>query len=848
MANDCREGARLRSVLFLLLIAGWLLQASDRGPAVNSGWRVQADSLYHLGLSFSNKRDDSTAVVHYGRALKLYHENRGEPDQLLALLYNDMAYSYGNIYVPYYALDYFRKAVEIWESIDLDDKGVDNLISGYQNLAFELVVYGDLEEAAAVRTRMNNRFYRHYHPDGVPNRSHVYYLKSRNMHLLGNVRVLSARGYLQEAYGYVDTMHRELDDLGIVLAAYKTLFDDAYEHKQDSLAIAFAEEALQLANAHDSDFYRLVCYAKLASIYDRLEKHDRALVYAINAEQAMVFESFSASKYAVQTIKAMILADMKRWDGAQQTVEQAMLEIIHHQADTTVSIATLQPDDLGDLSSYTFIRVFTQSARVLYDCFRHDGQRETFEKAVSLYRAAAGMFNRYYLKGEYNDYVDDLHLQIIEGLLAIAIDDPARAVDCLNLIERNASQHLISAFDKKLRVQQAHDNPFDPATFDIGAVMTALGKGDVLLKYHVAQEHVYLTAIERSRLTTTRLGTVAVIKPLVLRYAEELRGLTPNYTALADSLRQLLLGPVHGAFTTVIPDNFLNYLPFESLYDAASERFIGETHTFSYAYSLPFWLLHRGVPRAPSGTVKAGVFAPHYQGEHLVHERQHLHALHHAQEEAVQVANILGGDPFLGDRAAKQTFLDRRADYDIFHFAMHSFFYEDDFQQSCLVFSGAEKLYFSELYGLDIPARMAVLSACHTGNGKLVKGEGIMSLSRAFTYAGVASTVMSLWQAPDKETAEIMQLFYAGLRQGMAKSDALAAAKRTFIKQHPMKRHPYFWAGLVVNGDDSPLLSREGYGWIWWMLGAVCLATLGVLLWRRHGQGLRFSANRPTTP
>jgi CHAT domain-containing protein len=86
--------------------------------------------------------------------------------------------------------------------------------------------------------------------------------------------------------------------------------------------------------------------------------------------------------------------------------------------------------------------------------------------------------------------------------------------------------------------------------------------------------------------------------------------------------------------------------------------------------------------------------------------------------------------------------------------------FEEDFNKSCLVFSNEEKLYFSELYGMHIPASLVVLSACDTGNGILKSGEGIMSINRALTYAGVKSAVVSLWQVPDKETSEIMILFY----------------------------------------------------------------------------------------
>lgn len=827
-------------MLITAVFIGWFLQGSETHPNdKRADWRAQADSLHQAGLAFSDQGNDSNALLLYEKALTLYNDNGGEPDQLLGLLYNDMAFSYGSIYVPYYSLEYFRKAVEIWESIDLNDEGVDNLISGYQNLLFELVGYGDIKAATEIRKRMNSRFYSHYFKHGRRNTHFPLYTHSRQMQLLGNVRVLSAEGRFEEAYAYIDTIHRELVDQHIELAAYKTLFDDTYHQGDDSLTIRFAKKALSIANAYDNPFYRLVCYAKLASVYHRMGALDQALAHAEQAEQSMSFDSFSASKHAVQSIKAMILAGLNRLGEARDVVEASLSEIIHNQADTTVRLYELQPDDLGDLSSYTFIRVFTENAWILYRCYQRDQRAESLIKAANVYCAAAAMFNRYYLKGEYTDLIDDLHLKITEGLLTLSIDEPGRAADYLNLIERNASQHLIKEFEKKLWMTNKL-RPQTSAAFNLHDVLAALKSGESLIKYHVASEHVYRTLISADGAAVARIGCTDSLRQLVFRYAGQLRQLTPGYEELSDSLRQRLFGADSAKITTLVPDNFLNYVPFESLYDARSGRFLGETHTVSYAYSLPLWLLHQKASYPALAAVRMTSFSPAYRGEQLVHERQQLHELRYAREEASRVAELFGGDQFGADDATKQAFLNRLADYDVFHFAMHSFFYEDDFNQSCLVFSGGEKLYFSELYALHIPARMAVLSACNTGNGRLVKGEGIMSLARAFTYAGVASTVVSLWQAPDKETAEIMTLFYAGIAEGLSKSSALARAKRLFLANNPMKRHPYFWAGFVANGDDSPLVSGSRHGVTWTGIGLGLVLVSVVFLWLGYRRRLQL--------
>jgi|GEM_PF-2597545 len=110
-----------------------------------------------------------------------------------------------------------------------------------------------------------------------------------------------------------------------------------------------------------------------------------------------------------------------------------------------------------------------------------------------------------------------------------------------------------------------------------------------------------------------------------------------------------------------------------------------------------------------------------------------------------------------------------------------------------------------------------------------------MSLARAFTFAGVRSTVMSLWKAPDAQIERLMILFYQNLKEGMAKDLALQRAKLTLIQKstNPELGHPFFWAGCILNGNTMPLsLPSTGtsYGLLCGLLMLVCV--LLVLIFR----------------
>ena len=122
---------------------------------------------------------------------------------------------------------------------------------------------------------------------------------------------------------------------------------------------------------------------------------------------------------------------------------------------------------------------------------------------------------------------------------------------------------------------------------------------------------------------------------------------------------------------------------------------------------------------------------------------------------------------------------------------------------------------------------MVVLSACETGIGEVQRGEGVISLARGFTYAGARSLLTTLWSVNDKNTKEIMELFYRNIKHGMEKDAAIREAKLEYIDRHShLGAHPYYWAGFVPLGDMAPIQMESGFG----SIIKYSLLGLGVLL------------------
>jgi CHAT domain-containing protein len=106
-----------------------------------------------------------------------------------------------------------------------------------------------------------------------------------------------------------------------------------------------------------------------------------------------------------------------------------------------------------------------------------------------------------------------------------------------------------------------------------------------------------------------------------------------------------------------------------------------------------------------------------------------------------------------------------------------------------------------EIYNLRLPVELVVLSACQTGLGKEIKGEGLVGLTRGFMYAGAARVMASLWKVDDRATAELMNRFYQGMiRDGLRPAAALRAAQVAMWKQQRWQE-PYYWAAFALQGE-----------------------------------------------
>jgi len=344
-----------------------------------------------------------------------------------------------------------------------------------------------------------------------------------------------------------------------------------------------------------------------------------------------------------------------------------------------------------------------------------------------------------------------------------------------------------------------------------------LDKDQALLQYFIGDTTLYCLYADQEdaklyqvplRLVETDLtDLVAQFRKLLAREDSSVEAFHPLaqqlcHLLLEQPLRHLQRKP-HIGRLLVIPEGVLAHVPWEVLpTNTLSPESMAYTaypyllreYALSYAYSASVLQLQR--KSVLSEDLRMGAFAVQDYGSYP--------SLHNLFTEDASIAIDIFGGEIIGN-PTREEFLSRSPDYSLLHLSLHAFGDEQHGLQSYLVFTDSI-VQASDIYTLRLPAHLVVLSGCETGKGSLQGGEGVMSLAHAFAYAGVSSTLISLWQLGDLTARDILKDFYQNIKGGTIPKDvALQQAKLSFIGQHSYFANPHYWAVMLSYGDLSAL-------------------------------------------
>jgi CHAT domain-containing protein/tetratricopeptide (TPR) repeat protein len=377
-----------------------------------------------------------------------------------------------------------------------------------------------------------------------------------------------------------------------------------------------------------------------------------------------------------------------------------------------------------------------------------------------------------------------------------------------------------------------------PEPYDLKKAQKQIDVNTAVLQYFVGERHSYIFAIDAKELQIAPLPPKAQLEKSVRKYLERIS--KPPRTSLAVDTNRLqrefeqqsqalfgqLIAPVQKTLAgkqnlLLILDDALHYVPFETIL-MDRDRLIIESFRIAYAPSITIWanlkvkskeqnskqFIAFGDPILPSDSSEShGSEGSRFSD---------LRRLRYAREEVEGIASLYPQNAlkiYLGEDATESKFKVKEiSDYKMIHFATHAMIDEEIPRRSIVILSADAKegadgvLQMHEIWNLNLNAELVVLSACQTGLGKLVSGEGMISLMRAFFYAGAKNVVVSLWNVDDKSTADLMKSFYIHMKNGKSQSESLRQAKLDMIRTaksgsgYAAYKDPYYWAPFVLVG------------------------------------------------
>lgn len=761
-----------------------------------------ASALYNCGILLTDLGRLPTALDYLERSLDI-RERHGDPRRIGSVL-NRMGIVYRRLGEFESAVESYRRVIEIMEEAG-DEKGLAN---GLMNLGVVLQNLNRPERAAGQYERSLALFEKAGNPNGVlaalNNLGSVYF----DLH-----DYAKAEGPIRKALD----MSREFEDREGQVNNLTTLANvQNFQGKLDS-ALANYKVALQIAEKLNSPALIWPVLLGLGDNYERqgdtgkaLQTYARAFDLVEGVRGSMQSESYKASFLA-----------QKRF--AYEAVIHLLAKL--HAADPSAGY---------DRQAFVFAE--RAKARAFLDLL-----------AEALADVREGMDPELLQKQEalLSELAQTQQVLQQESAKADAAPDSI-AVLKTGVNELDMQYRTLQREISRSNPRYAALHHPQPITLE-GLQSDVLDKNTLVLEYSLGDSSSSLWVVSQNSRQLYRLPDRQTLRDqvdLVRASLSNPQASTPEFFAKSSyRLYQLVLEPAalaipRGKNLVVIPDGELNYLPFEALITRRVEG--GSVDSYS---ELPYLVKRNPISYSQSASVLRSLI--------LERDRRDQHARKafvafgdpiFAEEEPAEAKELrTSKEPFVDSQRAglarlkysgieveriarlfpagqAETFLRGQAseeevkqgalaDYRYVHFATHGLINDRKPDFSSIVLTQDRDpnedgyLHGAEIFNLKMDADLVVLSACQTGLGKMVRGEGLVGLTRAFMYAGSRSMLVSLWSVSDISTSELMEKFYENLVvRRISKTEALRQAQISMIGSDKFA-HPFYWAPFVLVGD-----------------------------------------------
>ncbi len=350
---------------------------------------------------------------------------------------------------------------------------------------------------------------------------------------------------------------------------------------------------------------------------------------------------------------------------------------------------------------------------------------------------------------------------------------------------------------------------YDNRQISLKGTQQKLAQNTTFISYFLGEKTLFYVATNKEKYEIIKLENAENIKSDIHKLYQSINN-PPGIDAykghlLAQKTYKFLLQPIEKTLQNITKiivsrHEIIGFLPFEVLEPNAQADYLVYKYTFSYANSAT---LHFDTHRERQNT-DIIVYAPFSNGAETKRYRDKgFKALPASVNE---IAGI-HGQILYNKQATKRNFQKSYLNKGIIHFATHAQVDDQDPEKSFIALFPEGKdfrLYSSELYNLSLQnTQLVVLSACETGKGKIRKGEGIISLARAFQFAGCPSVITTIWNAHDESLSSLSKQFYHYLQKGYATDEAIQLSKIDLIRFY--SDHPFYWSNFILIGQAVPI-------------------------------------------
>ena len=806
-----------------------------------------AGTYNNKGILFKDKGDYFQALKYYNNALNLLLDSQ-EDHKSIGQVYN-------NIGIIYYSQGQLQNALEVFEkSIEIKKKyQPEQLAVAYSNCALVYQVMGELDMAErfillSIDNKINyygKNYYKLAEPylnygrlkilQGDHKQGLEYFEKARNIYILnyGEINSFLATVYLQEGNYYLE----------------QGIYDVALERYQNALisAIEGFRDSLIYSNPVINDLT-----PEVRTLNILRQKAKALFLYYQNTT--------GSNKDLMECLNMydLIISLIEKMRGGYLNEESKLFLTKNAKGSFNNAI---------DITFHTYNKTKDPALKSLAFIYAEKS------KAALLSSALSDVENK-------KNYGIPMELQREERNIQTETDFYKKRIYQERQKNNADSSKIIRWRGKMFGLSQQYDSllaylnnnfpeyyklKYDHKVVETNEIQEQLGQGSSFVEYALTDSAIYIYVITDHQFEVIKkeIDTTFYSKLDFLIYflKNNQFGNTTyeEYTAflrIAHEFYNLLLEQacqvIGDRKITIVPDEKLGYLPFEALLtelpdtnvmDFRDLPYLIRRNCINYSYSATLLYHQKSVELQKENSLVA--FAPTYENINqidtikFIASRDYLDylvPLKYLKEEVLGISEITDGDVFIDYDATEKAFWNNAANYDILHFAMHTLINDERPMFSQLVFTltndtsenndGLLNTY--EIYNMDLNARMAVLSACNTGYGKLQKGEGIMSLARGFIYAGVPSIVMTLWAVEDRSGSDLMKKFYEYVSQGYDIDKALQKAKLQHLESSDrLNAHPYLWSAYVSIGKTAPLFTRT---YKWYIISGVLLGLLVILI------------------